>query len=196
MNGECAKYLDSGDLVNEAVHIVRPTYRCTGARVLSMGWLVCSLAFALLLFYLFPPVPVSANTMTRPFGIIWKKATVKCRNIISLIDWGYECITMFGLFWFSFSVLFLARICPAFLFHNLLSVWLRLFMVHLTLRSPLLYILPLLPYFTSLAHYFVNVFSFVLSFKHIFMAFSFRFVSNNTIDNTIFAVVLLHIILW
>lgn len=84
-------YLDSVYLGSAAGHIVRPTYRCTVVRVLAMGLPACWAASVLPLFYLCPPVPVSANTMTRPFGRIWKKATVKRRNGISLIDWGYKC---------------------------------------------------------------------------------------------------------
>jgi len=36
--------------------------------------------------------PISASTTTRPFVKIWKKATVKRRTIIRLVDWDYKVL--------------------------------------------------------------------------------------------------------
>lgn len=86
---QCYSYLDSVDLVNVFVHIARVSCTYIVARVLVMDWPVCSMVSVSLWFYLYRPVPTSGSSLMRPFVKIWKKATVKRRNIISLIGWGY-----------------------------------------------------------------------------------------------------------
>lgn len=98
-------YLGNGDLVNVFVHIVRVSYTYIVVRVLVMDWPVCLMVSVLLWFYLFQQVPTWGSSLMRPFVKIWKKATVKRRNIISLIGWGYTGLWLLLLFLIIFRFL-------------------------------------------------------------------------------------------
>lgn len=95
-------YLDIVDLVIVFVHTVRVSCTCIVVHVLVTDSPVCWAVFVWLWFYLFRPVPIWGSSLMRPFVKIWKKATVKCRNIISLIGWGYTMVLWFS--WISFFV--------------------------------------------------------------------------------------------